>query len=176
MATPESQRPAEARRKAKVYLAAPLFTQAERQWNRRLAAALGRLLPAAELVLPQDFRVEDRYNDRRNFDMIFRKCAEAIASADLVVALLDGADADSGTAFEVGYAAALGVPVIGVRTDYRAGQDRGANLMCARACRRFVFDMSFREDLDALAADVARKVAAELAGRRPQGARKPPGQ
>jgi len=52
-----------------------------------------------------------------------------------------------------------------VRTDYRAGQDRGANLMIGRACARFVFNMSFREALDDLAADVARKLRQELAGR-----------
>lgn len=149
----------------RIYLAAPVFTQNERQWNRRLAAAVGRQLPGADIVLPQDFRVEGRYNDPRTYGAIFGKCLTEIDSADAVVAVLDGADADSGTAFEVGYAFCRGVPVIGVRTDYRAGQDRGANLMCSRACARFVFDMSFREDLDALAADVARKLRAELAAR-----------
>jgi len=149
----------------KVYLAAPVFSQNERQWNRRLAAAVEKELPGAAVMLPQDFRVEGRYNDPKTYADIFKKCLAEIDAADAVVAVLDGADADSGTAFEVGYAWARGVPVIGVRTDYRAGQDRGANLMCSRACARFVFDMSFREDLGALASDVARKLRAELCAR-----------
>jgi len=146
----------------RIYLSAPIFTQAQRQWNRRLAAALREALSGAAVVLPQDFRVEERYNDPRAFASIYRKCTAEIASADALVAVLDGSDADSGTAFEAGFAAASGVPVIGVRTDYRPGQDRGTNLMISRACARFVFNMSFREDTDALAADVARKIRAAL--------------
>ncbi|HOX08073.1 MAG TPA: nucleoside 2-deoxyribosyltransferase [Planctomycetota bacterium] len=152
----------------RIYLSAPLFTQAQRQWNRRLAAALAEALSGATVLLPQDFRVEDRYNDPRTFASIYRQCTEAIAGADALVAVFDGPDADSGTAFEVGFAAARGVPVIGVRTDYRPGQDRGANLMLSRACARFVFSMSFHEDTDALAAEVARKLRAVLeAGKKP---------
>jgi nucleoside 2-deoxyribosyltransferase len=119
------------------------------------------------VVLPQDFRLEGRYNDPKTYADIFKQCLAEIDSADAVVAVLDGADADSGTAFEVGYAFSRRVPIVGVRTDYRAGQDRGANVMCSRACARFVFDMSFREDAEALAADVARKLRQELAARRP---------
>jgi nucleoside 2-deoxyribosyltransferase len=149
----------------RIYLSAPIFTQAQRQWNRRLASALAEALPGAAVILPQDFRVEGRYNDPKTFASIYRRCTEELASAAALVAVLDGSDADSGTAFEVGFAAARGVPVVGVRTDYRAGQDRGTNLMISRACARFVFNMSFREDTDALAAEVARKLRAELAGK-----------
>jgi nucleoside 2-deoxyribosyltransferase len=45
--------------------------------------------------------------------------AEDIRSADAVLAILDGSDVDSGTAGEVGYACALGIPVVGLRTDLR---------------------------------------------------------
>jgi nucleoside 2-deoxyribosyltransferase len=56
-----------------------------------------------------------------------RHNAELIRKADAVLAVLDGADVDSGTAAEVGYAAALGRPVIGVRTDTRlSGDNEGA--------------------------------------------------
>lgn len=33
--------------------------------------------------------------------------------------MLDGIDVKSGLAFEIGYAAALGKPIIGLKTDYR---------------------------------------------------------
>ena len=170
--TPESRpSPPAPRPPFRLYLSAPIFTQAQRQWNRRLAAALAAELPGVEVVLPQDFRVEGRYNDPRTFASIYRKCTEELAAAAALVAVLDGSDADSGTAFEVGFAAARGVPVVGVRTDYRAGQDRGTNLMLSRACGRFVFNMSFREDTDALAAEVARKLRPELAAARERGTR-----
>jgi len=142
----------------KVYLAAPLFTQTERMANRSLAAGIERELPGATVVLPQDFKVSGKYNDRKNYRVLFAKCLEAIDTADALVAVLDGADADSGVGFEVGYAYARRVPVVGIRTDYRAGQDRGVNVMLSQAAGRFVFDMAFRENPETLARDVANKL------------------
>ena len=52
--------------------------------------------------------------------------AAAIAAADVLLAVLDGADVDSGTASEVGYAAGIGVPVVGYRTDLRTSGDNEA--------------------------------------------------
>jgi hypothetical protein len=52
-------------------------------------------------------------------DAIASANERALRSADLLVAGLDGVDVDSGTAAEVGYAAALGKPVFGLRTDLR---------------------------------------------------------
>ncbi|MBM4081215.1 MAG: nucleoside 2-deoxyribosyltransferase [Planctomycetes bacterium] len=141
-----------------VYLSAPLFTQVERRWNRELAGLLEKGIPGARVVLPQDFKVRQRYNDRRSFPELFRSCLRAIDEADVVVAVLDGADCDSGTAFEVGYAYAKGKPVIGVRTDFRKNQDRGLNIMLANACSRYVPDMSFSEDLELLVRDVILKI------------------
>jgi nucleoside 2-deoxyribosyltransferase len=52
---------------------------------------------------------------------------EGIQRADLLVAVLDGTDVDSGTAAEIGYAAALGKPTIGYRGDFRqAGDNEGS--------------------------------------------------
>lgn len=53
--------------------------------------------------------------------------AELIAGADCVLAVLDGAEVDGGTASEVGYAAALGVPVVAVRSDFRQAGDNAAS-------------------------------------------------
>lgn len=52
--------------------------------------------------------------------------AQNIERADAVLAVLDGVDVDSGTAAEVGYAAALGKPVVGVRFDTRQAGDNEA--------------------------------------------------
>jgi nucleoside 2-deoxyribosyltransferase len=149
----------------KIYLSGPLFTQAERRWNRQLAQELQDRIAGAQVILPQDFKVGSSYNNPKNFPKIFDACLDALREADVVVAVLDGPDVDSGTALELGVAHERGIPIIGVRTDYRAGQDRGTNLMVGRACARLVFNMSFREDTAALAADIARKLRAELAAR-----------
>src|SRR5258706_9226402 len=112
-----------------VYLAGPLFTIHERRANRELAAALERELPAVRIQLPQDFKHDDRFNDQKAFGLIFKGCIEGIDAARCVIAWLDGPDADSGTCFEAGYAYAKGIPVIGIRTDFRLSQERGVNLM-----------------------------------------------
>ena len=53
--------------------------------------------------------------------------ASMISACDAVFAVLDGTDVDSGTAAEIGYACALGRPVVGWRGDLRsAGDNEGA--------------------------------------------------
>ena len=71
--------------------------------------------------------------ERQNQECIFRKCVEGVDTSDLVVAILDGVDVDSGTAWEIGYAYAKGKPVIGLRTDFRALSDGVVNLMVEMA-------------------------------------------
>jgi len=142
----------------RIYLAGPLFTIHERRVNRELARALERELPGAEVMLPQDFRHDGRYNSPRAFGMIFKGCLDGIDSSHCVVAWLDGADGDSGTCFEVGYAYAKGVPVVGVRTDFRHNQERGVNVMLSRGCSAFVYRPSFDEDVTGLAKGIARAV------------------
>lgn len=50
-----------------------------------------------------------------------------IDRSDAVLAVLDGPDVDSGTAAEIGYAAARDIPIIGLRTDLRlSGENHAA--------------------------------------------------
>lgn len=60
--------------------------------------------------------------------LVGEKNASMIQRADAVMAVLDGSDVDSGTAAEVGYAAALGKPVVGYRTDIREAGEAGAEV------------------------------------------------
>jgi nucleoside 2-deoxyribosyltransferase len=50
---------------------------------------------------------------------------DLIDACDGVLAVLDGTDVDSGTAAEIGYAAALRRPVVGIRLDLRRTGDAG---------------------------------------------------
>ncbi|HTC71299.1 MAG TPA: nucleoside 2-deoxyribosyltransferase [Solirubrobacteraceae bacterium] len=53
--------------------------------------------------------------------------AASIQRAEALLAVLDGVDVDSGTAAEIGFAAALGKPIVGLRLDTRqAGDNEGA--------------------------------------------------
>lgn len=101
-----------------LYLAGPLFSQAERAWNAALANAL--IAAGHQVFLPQS-AIEQL--ETLEADAIFQLDVEGVRSADAVVAVLDGADPDSGTSFECGLAFALGIPIVAVRTDFRAGGD-----------------------------------------------------
>ena len=142
----------------RVYFAASLFTQIERRWNRMVSEALVKNLPGLEVIMPQDFKTAGKYNDPRHYGALFRMCVDGIDSADAVLAVLDGAEVDSGVAWEVGYAYARGKPVIGVRTDFRPGAEHGVNIMLSRSCRYLVREFSFQEDAGLLARDIARRL------------------
>ena len=112
----------------RVYLAAPLFSAAERTYNAGLADLLRKNL--FDVYLPQDAGDDsDTRSDPAQHDL-FRKNLQAIDNSDVIVAVIEGADADSGTAWEMGYAFAEGKPVIALRTDFRrVGHHEHVNLM-----------------------------------------------
>jgi len=76
-----------------------------------------------EVYLPQDYRQK---SGKKMFNAFIRE----LNSVDVVVAVLEGADADSGTCWECGYAFAKDIPIIGIRTDFRkTGDIEGFNAM-----------------------------------------------
>ena len=122
-----------------IYVAGPLFSAAERAFNRALADAMLKLAPQFSIRLPQENTAQFVGRPDQN-RAIYEDCLAGVRGADVVIAVLDGADVDSGTAVEIGYACANGVPVIGIRTDVRGSEERGVNLMVAFACRELVND------------------------------------
>jgi nucleoside 2-deoxyribosyltransferase len=52
-----------------------------------------------------------------------------IDRADMVLAVLDGTDVDSGTAAEIGYAFAKGKPILGYRGDFRLSADNEGSIV-----------------------------------------------
>ena len=103
----------------KLYLAGPLFTTPEQDWNTALAL---RLTAAGhEVFVPQASQLPDP-----TAEDIFRKDMEGLDWADAVVAIMDGSDPDSGTAWECGYAYARAKPIVTFRSDFRRpGEVRG---------------------------------------------------
>ena len=150
----------------RIYLAGPLFTQAERAWNRQLADLLADA--GHEVFLPQEAVKAIATLDA---DAIFRADVEGVRAAEAVVAILDGADADSGTSFECGLAYAIGTPIVGVRTDFRGGGDAlpgqklaTINLMLAQALAAVVRVEDPGGELSTVAREVARALANLPAG------------
>src|SRR3954452_9965194 len=123
----------------KLYLAGPLFTLAERAFNRMLADAIIAADPTVDVWLPQE-RARLFLGRPDQNKAIFDDCLAGVRQAESVVAILDGPDVDSGTAVEVGYAHALGKRVLGLRTDLRASEERGINLMLAFIPEDYVLD------------------------------------
>jgi nucleoside 2-deoxyribosyltransferase/predicted secreted protein len=112
----------------RVYLAAPLFSEAERAYNLSIAGQLRN--DFFDVYLPQEAGDDSPARSKEEQAQIFSGNLKALEKADLIVAIIDGADADSGTAWEMGYAYAHGKPVIALRTDFRrSGNYEKVNLM-----------------------------------------------
>jgi nucleoside 2-deoxyribosyltransferase len=96
----------------KIYFAAPLFTSAELAWNQQVTALLESL--GHEVFLPQNKEIRER-----TASGIFESDRRGIDWAEVVVAIMDGPDPDSGTAWECGYAYTK-KPIVLLRTDFRS--------------------------------------------------------
>jgi len=140
----------------RLYFAGPLFTQAERAWN----ALVARQLESAghEVFLPQD---EVKAIATLDADRIFQIDVNGLRGAEAMVAVLDGADPDSGTSFECGLAYALGIPIVVVRSDFRGGGDclpgqslATVNLMLSQAAAAIVNLPDPRVTLETLATEI----------------------
>ncbi|MDK2830894.1 MAG: hypothetical protein PWQ75_646 [Methanolobus sp.] len=120
--------------KKQIYLAGPLFSKAERDFNvllrdRMVEMGFSVFLPQEDGNDTESSRMEDRQKN------IFDNDVSGIDNSDIVLAVLDGgSDVDSGTAWEMGYAYAKGIPVLGLKTDFRTFGDEGiVNLMMEMA-------------------------------------------
>jgi len=112
----------------RIYLAAPLFSDAERHYNESISTLLRNHY--FDVYLPQEAGDDSASRKNQVQKQLFRGNKKALEESDILVAVIDGADADSGTAWEMGYAYARGKPVIAIRTDFRrAGDHERVNLM-----------------------------------------------
>ena len=111
-----------------IYVASPLgFSEAG---TRYLNASLHPALYAAGFSIHDPWASgAEIHRALRDADLATINAALGAANSTLietskgVLAVLDGSDVDSGTAAEIGYAAALGKVVVGLRTDFRMAGD-----------------------------------------------------
>jgi nucleoside 2-deoxyribosyltransferase len=113
------------------YIASPLgFSEAGRLYyaERYLPALSEHVEPVDPWALsdPAQFAAAREAGRERELGLeVGARNAAAIAGSQLVIAHLDGQEVDAGTASEVGYAAALGLPCIAVRSDLRRSGEPG---------------------------------------------------
>lgn len=125
--------------KVSVYLAGPLFSRSEieggRSLKREIEAALGDRI---EVVWPFEIASGTKED-------VFRANHSALRRSPMMVAILDGAQVDDGTAWELGcHYALFSRSAIGIRTDIRkAGEapESMVNLMIELSCRAVVTDL-----------------------------------
>ena len=143
------------------YIAGPLFSDAERYYLELMVKHLSdasKLDPDADFFLPhRDCGEPGRGPTRKH---IFELDIGQVSSAEIVVALLDGQDVDSGTCIELGYACAKGKKIFGLLTDHRAYETADAephrpNLMVWGVCEE---GKTLYSNLSSLAAAFAEYV------------------
>jgi nucleoside 2-deoxyribosyltransferase len=127
----------------RVYVAAPLFSPRERQWNASLRDALADFsdvyLPQEDGALLVDL-VRNGMSPEEAKNMIFTADIEAIERCDILLLVMDGRVIDEGACFELGYAYSRGKVCIGIKTDVRSLLPIGDNPMIDCALRSIFRD------------------------------------
>ena len=130
--------PTESRQTARrrVYLAGPLFSDAERTFNALVAQGLQQWV---DVYLPQrdgglmSEMVKEGVESGIAACRVFRRDMDAIRQADYVIAILDGRVIDEGVAFELGVAFSHEKRCVGLQTDSRRLASWGNNPMITGA-------------------------------------------
>jgi nucleoside 2-deoxyribosyltransferase len=128
-----------------VYLAGPLFSVNERQWNVSLRNTLSGF---CDVYLPQEdgALLVDLVSDGMPVDeaknAIFERDLQAIERCDILLLVMDGRVIDEGACFELGYAYCRGKICIGLKTDVRSLLPIGDNPMVECALRGTFGDIS----------------------------------
>lgn len=102
----------------KAYIAGALFRDADRAVIEQVAelcedVGIETFVPHVDAGIAGDDMSEDELAE------IMKKDMNGLNTADFVIAILSGADVDSGTAWEMGYAVAQGKQVVGLIDDSR---------------------------------------------------------
>ena len=116
----------------RIYFAAPLFSEAEREFNVKVTKELRD--EGFDVFLPQEHSEISEIPDtdekrRRLLNGFFSNDIEAIDRADVLLIVLDGRVPDEGACFELGYAYARGKICVGLKTDSRVSEMGTDNAM-----------------------------------------------
>jgi len=107
----------------RIYIAGPLFSKAERQYNEYLREYLENL--GFETFLPQrdGHKLSELLANgtAKSFaiEKIFKRDINELQKSDIVIFVMDGRVPDEGACVEIGYAYAIGKECVGLKTDPR---------------------------------------------------------
>ncbi len=110
--------------KKTVYIAGPLFSESELEFNRRMNEFLKNL--GFDTFLPQEDGhllselTEKGFEKDDAIQMIFQKDVEKIKECDIIVFVMDGRVPDEGACVEIGLAYAYEKECFGLKTDSRS--------------------------------------------------------
>jgi nucleoside 2-deoxyribosyltransferase len=128
-----------------LYIAAPLFSLAERAFNAKLKAMLSDyaqvFLPQEDGLLLSDLLRRDIPPDDA-VRAIFECDVEAVRASDGLLIVLDGRAVDEGAAFELGIAYAANKTCFGLQTDHRQVFAIGHNPMLTGALTKLATDLT----------------------------------
>ena len=117
----------------KIYIAAPLFSQIEREFNEKMDGFVTDL--GYETYLPQrdggvlTELIKEGMSMIEARDYLFEKDWNAVKWCDIVLVILDGRVPDEGACVEIGMGYALGKECIAYKTDLRSFISGEDNLM-----------------------------------------------
>ncbi|WP_274309925.1 nucleoside 2-deoxyribosyltransferase [Solibacillus daqui] len=103
----------------KAYLANGLFSIGDRYVNDLLARELRAAIPQIELYVPQE---NDAINDKNAYAdslAIAQADLNSLKESDVLIAVIDGVEIDSGVAAEIGAFAMLNRPIVALFSDVR---------------------------------------------------------
>lgn len=102
----------------KGYLANGLFSLADRNVNELIAKKLRDEVEGLDLFVPQEQGINDK-NSYADSMMIAELDTKNLLESDVLIAVLDGVEIDSGVASEIGAFYTTGKKIIGLYTDVR---------------------------------------------------------
>lgn len=116
----------------KVYIAAPMFSLAELEYNEMISNRLCQ--EGFEIFLPQRsgyrmIELMERMTPQEARKMIFDKDIAEVEKADIIVIVLDGRTIDEGACVELGYGFAHNKKCYGLKTDPRTMMNGQINPM-----------------------------------------------
>lgn len=102
----------------KIYIAGPFFNEEETRVLNLVIEIIRKSWPDAELFIPKEHFIEsgDKMTNLDWARKVREMDLEAIKSCDAIIALYHGHYSDSGTAYELGYASALGKEIYIINT------------------------------------------------------------
>lgn len=139
----------------KVYFAAPLFSEAEREYNLKLTELLESY--GYEVFLPQRDgflapELEGKTEEEK-IKMIFEKDRDEVLRADILFMVLDGRIPDEGACVELGIAYANNKRCYGIKSDARSVElDMDLNPMITGCFDKLFYNLDGKELINELEA------------------------